>query len=134
MLELERHGFDARAAAYEEEALGAHRIIGPADATGEVHMSVGSDIARWRHDHPEAREVVRVDLRTPAQRARYVRLRGGVLARMTAAGLDTANLEDRLSLVGFDPATPVPIKRMVNQMATIGQPAAVFVSDRVGPA
>ena len=133
ILELERRGFDARGTALEEEALGAHRVIAPADATGEVHVAVGNDIARWRRDHPEARQVAYVDHRTPAERARYARLLRRATEQMTAAGLDAAGLEDRLALVSFAPETPDNVRRTVNALADLGQPTAVFVSDRVSP-
>jgi len=134
LLELERQGFDARASAFEEQTLGAHRIIAPGDATGEVHVSFGPDIERWRRAHPGAREVAHADLRTPAQRARYARLKAEAVAGLAAAGLDATNLEDRLSLVDFDPRTPTAVRDMLNEMATLGQPAAVFVSAGGGSA
>jgi hypothetical protein len=131
ILELERRGFDARGTATEEEALGAHRVIAPRDATGEIHIAVGNDIARWRRAHPESRQVAYVDPRTPAERARYQRLLRRARDQLAAAGLDPAGLEDRLALVSFAPGTPEDARRTVNALADLGQPAAVFVTDQV---
>jgi hypothetical protein len=128
ILELERQGFDARGPASEEEPLGAHRVIDRADATGEVHLSVGSDIERWRRDHPEAAEVAYVDPRTPAERSRYQRLVAETAAVLDAAGLPSGGVEDRIAILSFDTATPEPVRRLANRLADLGQPAAVFVT------
>jgi hypothetical protein len=131
LLELERHGLDANALPPNEVALRPHRIIQPRDATAEVHVAVGSDIERWRSDRPDAREVAYVDRRSPAQRARYERLRTELAGALADAGMNTEDIDDRLTNIAFDPAGTPEVKRLVNQMATIGQPAAVFVTEQV---
>jgi hypothetical protein len=130
LLELERHGLDANALPPNEVALRPHRIVQPRDATAEVHVAVGNDIARWR-DRPDARELAYVDRRSPAQRARYERLRTQLAGALAEAGMNTEDIDDRLTNIAFDPAGTPEVKRLVNQMATIGQPAAVFVTEQV---
>ena len=131
LLELERQGFDARGLPPNEVALRAHRIAEPDEATGEVHWAVGTDIERWRRDRPDARQIAAVDTRSPADRARYERLRGELAGALAGAGMDTADIDDRLVNIAFDPAGTPEVKRLVNQMARIGQPVAVFVTDQV---
>ncbi len=130
LLELERHGLDANALPPNEVALRPDRIIEPRDATAEIHMAVGNDIERWR-DRPDAREVAYTDRRSPAQRARYERLRTELAGALADAGMATDDIDDRLVNIAFDPAGTPEVKRLVNQMATIGQPAAVFVTEQV---
>jgi hypothetical protein len=131
LLELERHGLDANALPPNEVALRSHRIIRQQDATAEVHMAVGNDIEHWRNDRPDAREVAYVDRRSAAQRARYERLRTELTGALADAGMSTEDIDDRLVNIAFDPAGTPEVKRLVNQMATIGQPAAVFVTEEV---
>ena len=87
LLELERQGFDVGVT--ENHARGAveHRVLDPADATAEVHLSVGADVARWE-DRPGAVRVAEVDIRTAEDRARYADLRAGVIADLEAMGRD----------------------------------------------
>jgi hypothetical protein len=131
LLELERHGLDANALPPNEVALRPHRIIRPGDATAEVHVAVGSDIEHWRQDRPDARELAYVDRRSPAQRARYDRLRTELAGALADAGMNTEDIDDRLVNIAFDPAGTPEVKRLVNQMARIGEPAAVFVTEQV---
>ncbi|HET6954535.1 MAG TPA: hypothetical protein VFI47_29495 [Acidimicrobiales bacterium] len=133
LLELERHGFDARGPLVDEVALRPHRVTAPGDTTAEVHMAVGADIARWREDRPDAREVAYVDGRSAAERARYAALRADLVAALDAAGRGDAavDVDDRLVALAFDPTATPEIKDLVNAMATLGQPAAVFVTEQV---
>jgi hypothetical protein len=131
LLELERHGLDANALPPNEVALRRHRVIEPADATAEVHVAVGDDIDRWRQDRPDAEEVAYVDLRTPAGKERYERLRSRLAVALADAGMDASNIDDRLSNIAFDPAGTDEVKRLVGQMQRIGQPSAVFVTEQV---
>ena len=131
LLELERHGLDANALPPNEVALRRHRVIEPADATAEVHVAVGDDIDRWRQDRPDAEEVAYVDLRTPAGKERYERLRSRLTVALADAGMDASNIDDRLSNIAFDPEGTDEVKRLVGQMQRIGQPSAVFVTEQV---
>jgi hypothetical protein len=131
--ELERAGFDV--GVIEAHAVGAtpHRYLPTAEATAEVHVSVGPDIDVWRA-RADATEVAYVDSRSPAEKAELDRLVGRVAGALRAAGQD--DLVPRLDAFPFgvylDPGLPPAERGRVQRIIDIGQPVAVFVAPAGG--
>lgn len=126
--ELERRGFHVGAEEVHGPGVTTHRVLEPGQYTGVVHFSVGNDIAVWRAKR-RVRQVAYVDLRSPAERARYARLRLQVIA-----GLKAARMEDQIPAVdgqlygaALNPKVPKPTFRRMVQMLDLGLPTAVFV-------
>jgi hypothetical protein len=104
-----------------------HRVFAPDEVDGEVHLAVGSFVERWR-GVPAARELAFDDPRSARQRAEYDRLRGEVIADLTAEGRsDEAELVDSnlfgLSLHDMRSRT----RKAVERMLELGSPGAVFL-------
>ncbi len=126
--ELDRRGFDVGFAPYFRAAVGAHRVVRPGDATGEIHVAVGRDIGVWRARRG-AVEVAYHDPRSAADRAEQRRIEAE-LAR--ALGVDRGagpapGIEDP------PVASPDPRVRSLQvdaraRLAEIGLPTAVFVA------
>ncbi|MBM3674521.1 MAG: hypothetical protein FJW88_06115 [Actinobacteria bacterium] len=127
LLELEREGFDVGFPG--RETIVPNRFVGPDDATAVVHLAVGSaNIARWRAK-PDMHEVAYVDIRTPAERAEYARLRAEAMRLLEEAGLEdqARRVDENLFTAIYTTGTPPRAKRLLERMLEIGQPAAIFV-------
>ncbi len=86
LLDLERRGFDVGAPPTFSAAAEPHRVRTEAQATAVLHVATGpTDIARWRSD-PAATELVSVDIRTPAEKARARRAHDELLAGLRRIG------------------------------------------------
>ena len=131
LLELERQGFDVGVPEFHGRGAVEHRVLDPADATAEVHLSVGEDVALWE-DQPGAVRVAQVDIRTDEDRAHYAELREGVIADLEAMGRDdlVPFVDGTMMAIAIDPGVGADLRERVAEMADIGQPAAVFVQPR----
>jgi len=127
--ELERRGFDVGARKIFLAGVRSHRVLDPADAAAEVHLSVGSDIAIWRA-RPGAREVAYVDPRSPAERAEFERLRREAIDGLQAAGLITLvpAVDNSLFTTILDSRVPERPRLLMTRMRDLGLPTAVFVA------
>jgi hypothetical protein len=126
--ELDRAGFDVRAAPSWRVPLTRSRIIEPADAKYQIHLASGSDIDSWRAS-PAADELVYLDEASRAERAEYGRLRAQVAAELEATGHPdlVPFLDQDPTKLGFDPEYSVPLIERVERMVEIGLPIAVFL-------
>lgn len=130
LLELEREGFDVGVPEFHATGAVPHRVLDPQDATAEVHLGVGSDVERWRAD-PQAVEVATAP-KTEAELARYAEIRARIVDELTRAGLDDliGDIDDALMAVAIDPRLSPELQGMFEDLAEVGQPAAVFVIAR----
>ena len=126
--ELDRRGLDVGVPEIHRSGATRHRVLDPQDATAEVHLAVGPEIDKWRA-RAGARQVAYVDVRTPAERAEYQRLRGEVSRVLRAAGQadKIAQVDNSLFTSIFDTSLPRPARARMERMFAIGLPAAVFV-------
>jgi hypothetical protein len=127
--ELERAGFDVGAAPQYRTAVTGHRIAEPRDAAAQVHLAVGADIDDWRA-RPGVSEVVRVDPRTPAERAESDRLRREVDADLRARGLGelVGKIDTSLYAAITNPRMPAADRAKLRRIGDLDLPAAVFIA------
>jgi hypothetical protein len=132
LLELERVGFDVGVPTFHATGAVPHRVLDPAEATGEVHLAVGSNVAEWRAN-PAAVEVATAGL-SDAEQARYDDLKAEIVEKMEQQGVgDLApEIDDGLMAVAINPRLSTELQGMMERLAAIGQPAAVFVAPPSG--
>jgi hypothetical protein len=125
--ELERRGYDVGVVEYHGVGAKAHRVLLPGQETAEIHVSVGPDIPVWA-ENPDVVPIGRFDLRTPAERQEYDRLRQDLADELVAT--DRAELVPRIDEVlfsfYFDTQLSAATRNKVQRMVAIGQPVAVF--------
>jgi hypothetical protein len=133
--ELDRLGFDVRAHMVNRPGATRYRVIEPDDATIEVHLATGADIARWRTD-PRYDEVAYFDPRTDAERAEFDRMRSEVIDDLAAAGLPALidTVDENLFMLGLDQQVPSVTSDRIAAMLALGLPAAVFIGPPSGGA
>jgi hypothetical protein len=126
--ELERQGYDIGVIASHGPGARSHRVMPTAEATAEVHISLGPDIPVWQAK-PDAEQVVYVDLRSDAQIAEYERARIEAVDHLERLGRDElVPLVDKAPFqLYFDETLPQETRDVVQIIADIGQPAAVFI-------
>jgi hypothetical protein len=126
--ELDRQGFRVGASEGYRRAVTPHRVLDRSDATGVVHLSIGSDIDVWRAK-PGVEEVAYVDTRTRAERAEYERLRAGVIHELEQAGLSDLDylVDVNLLAVGADTRVPTETREDVVRMTELQGSAAIFI-------
>jgi hypothetical protein len=132
LLELEREGFHVGVPAFHATGAVPHRVLDPADATAEVHLAVGSNVAEWRAN-PAAVEVATAGL-SDAEQARYDELKAEIVQKMDEQGVgDLApRIDDGMMAVAIDPRLSTELQAMMERLAAIGQEAAVFVAPPSG--
>ena len=127
--ELDREGFDVRAAVVFRPGATRNHVIEPADAALEVHLATGeSEIARRRADR-SWREVAAFDPRRPSERSEFARLRRELLAILAASELSdrTTQVDDNLFMLGLVDDLPPGAQERIDRMLEIGVPSAVFL-------
>jgi hypothetical protein len=132
MNELDRRGFDIGVIEAFGPGATRYRVRDPADATGVVHLAIGSeDIAAWRAK-PDVREVARTDPRTRQERAEFARLRAEVIEEFNAAGLSdlVRTVDENLFGLSLNTRVPESTRQKLVRMTTLGLPAAVFIGPR----
>ena len=129
--ELERSGVHAGFPAKYAAIVRDRRVVTKREATGVVHLSVGPDIAVWRAKSG-AVEVATADLRTPAERREFQRLRRETRRELIAAGRSdlVPNLDDNIFTATFAENIPEVTRRRLLRMLQIGEPSAVFLGPR----
>jgi hypothetical protein len=132
LLELEREGFDVGVPSFHSTGAVPHRVLDPAEATAEVHLAVGSNLAQWRAN-PAAVEVATAGL-SDAEQARYDDLKAEIVETMEQQGVgDLApRIDDGMMAVAIDPRLSPELQEMMERLGAIGQPAAVFVAPPAG--
>jgi hypothetical protein len=131
MLELERHGYDARATTGFTLAVRPHRTIDPAGAAAEVHLAVGPGAIAEAGRHPGGRRIAYYDPRTPAQRASFDQARSEVIAGLKAAGLNdmVREVDDNFFGLATDTRLPADLRTAVYVMGQTRPPLAVYTWD-----
>ena len=126
--ELERRSYDVGVIAAHGPGARPHRVLPSEEATAEVHISLGPDIAEWAAK-PDVEQVVYVDLRTDDEVAEYERARLEAIDHLERQGRDEmVPLVDKAPFqLYFDERLPQETRDVVQILADIGQPAAVFI-------
>ena len=129
--ELERAGLHAGFPTKYAAIVRDRRVVGPKTATGVVHLSVGPDIAVWRAKS-DAVEVATADLRSPAERREFARLRAMTRDELHAAGRDdlVPNLDENIFTATFVADLPNATRDHLLRMLQIGEPSAVFIGPK----
>jgi hypothetical protein len=129
MNELERDGFTVKTTAASRAAVRPEHVVDPKQALEQVHLSIGSDIARWRAK-PGVQEIASFDSRTPAERAESARLRVEVRRLLRARGLDRllSVVDDSIYAAVVDPRMPAAALPKLRRIGDLDLPAAVFLA------
>ncbi len=127
--ELDRHGIEVGAVEYWQAVVTRARVIEPEEATAEVHLSVGADIAAWQAK-PGTRRVAYVDPASPEERAEYERLRLLVIDELLSEGRPelVRSVDQNPFVLQSDMTLSRTLRDRVRRMISFGQPAAVFVA------
>ena len=129
MLDLQSKGFDVGALPPYSAAAEPHRVRTEAQADRILHVVTGpAGIARWRST-PGARELVAVDVRTPAEVARARRAHDQLLAGLRRLGR-TKDLQQAdqgpLFPLFLDESLPEDLRRLVAEQIEYFPGTAVF--------
>ena len=127
--ELERRGFTARAYNTFRVPVTPQRIIDPSQATAEVALVTGVNVADWR-TRPGVVEVAYYEPRKAAQLAEFALLREQAIDELQRAGLaDVVALVDtNLMLARLDPRLPDGVEAQLARMLVLGEETAVFIA------
>jgi hypothetical protein len=128
LAELERRGYDVGVLESYSPGAVEHRVLPTEDATAELHISLGPDIAVW-DEVPGMERLALVDPRTDEERATYERARTVAIDELRRAGEDelVPIVDTAPFMLFFDDRVPEPAKDALAELNEIGQPAAVFV-------
>jgi hypothetical protein len=126
--ELERRGFDVGSLEAYRAAISPHRVRTEEESTAVVQLATGATVEEW-DDEPGFVEVARVDLRSPAQRAEYERLRRRAIEELEQEGLVdlAAAVDGNLFGTAVSPDLPDRVQDDLTRMLELGSPTAVFV-------
>ena len=127
--ELERSGFRAGMLPPFRSTMGPRRTLTAQDATAEIHIAVGPDVAKWR-GRKDARMIAFVDPRDASQRREWDRLDHQVRQSLRRAHLEALIPVAESSRLGamLDPRTPSDVVAELRRLIVLGQPMAVFVT------
>lgn len=128
LAELERQGYDVGVIRAHGPGARPHRVMPTGEATAEIHISLGPDIASWEHE-PDFEQVVYVDLRSDDDIARYEAARAEAVDQLVELGRDelVPLVDDAPFQLYFDESLPDETREVIKVINDIGQPAAVFV-------
>lgn len=126
--ELERAGYDVGVIRPWSTQVARHRRRDPSDATSAVVIATGANVARWQAE-PDATEIAYVDLRSPAERAEFARVRKAVIFDLRATGLDdlVPRVDDNLFAAAIDPRLSKAAQDGMTKLLDLGGPTAVFI-------
>jgi hypothetical protein len=129
--ELVGEGFDVGVLPNYGPGMARHRVLDPADATGIVHLAVGSEIEAWRAK-PGVREIAHTEPRTRRELAEYERLRTDVIDDLNAAGASdlVPEVDDNVFGLSLNTRVSEAARRKLARMADLGLPSAVFIGPR----
>ena len=128
--ELQRAGFDAKAATPWHVPITDHRAMEIEDATAVVHLVTGQYIDRLR-SIPEALEVAYFEHRTPDEVAEFTRLHDEVVAELQREGLDdelVPVVNGNLFGASIDERVSKGARQRMARMLELGEDTAVFVA------
>lgn len=127
--ELERRGFRAGMTTGLRVPLTRYRTFEPGDATVEIHFASGRHIATFA-EKPGVVQVAAADVRTPAEREEFDRLRASLFEELTELGLDDIadELDDNLFAASIDPRLERATRERVARLEALGEPMAVFIA------
>ena len=127
--ELQRAGFDAKAATPWHVPITDHRAMEIEDATAVVHLVTGQFIDRLR-SIPEALEVAYVEHRSPAEIAEFARLHDEVGAELRREGLDELLpvVDGNLFGASIDERVSEGARQRMARMLELGEDTAVFIA------
>jgi hypothetical protein len=127
--ELERRGFRAGMTTGLRVPLTPYRTFEPQDATVEIHFASGRHIATFA-ERPDVVRVASADVRTPAERREFDRLRASLVEELTDLGFDDIadQLDDNLFAASIDPRLDTRTQRRVARLEELGEPMAVFIA------
>lgn len=129
LTELERRGYDVGVISSHGPGAREHRVLPAAEATAEIHISLGPDIPVWQAK-PEAEQVAYVDLRTDEQVAQYEQARLEAIEHLERLGRDELLplVDEAPFLLWIDDSLPQETLDVIQVLADVGQPAALFVA------
>lgn len=128
--ELERAGFDVRAAMPWHVPITDHRAMEVEDATAVVHLVTGQYIDRLR-SIPEALEVAYFEHRSPEEIAEFDRLHDEVVAELRRDGLDdelVPVVDGNLFGASIDERVSKEARQRMARMLELGEDTAVFIA------
>jgi hypothetical protein len=133
--ELTRLGFDVKAHVVNRPGSTRYHVMSPEEATIEVHVATGRDIARWQND-PRYEEIVHVDPRPERDRQEFEQLRARVITDLERDGLPelAASVDENLFTIGIDRRVPQDTRDRMARMLVLGMPTAVFIGPPSGGA
>ena len=125
--ELDREGFEVGGAQFLRVSLTWHRALAPEEATAQLHVAVGRDIATWEAK-PGYRRIATWEPASEAERVEYEQLRRTITSDLEARG--------RLDLVALIDTTPATVRDVgelseellagLDRLVEIGAPVAVL--------
>lgn len=130
---LDRRGFRVGVEPRFERSMTRGRSFPRGDATAEVHLAVGRRaIDEWQA-LPRAVRIA-AEQPTSRDRAEFRRLRARAIARLRDAGLgaEAATIDGNLFMASLDTDLPADVRRTLERMLNIRQPAAIFVEPTAG--
>jgi hypothetical protein len=130
---LDRRGFDVGVAPVYVNSMTRGRAFPRSDATAEVHLAVGRRaIDEWRAK-PKAVQIAS-EQPTAADRAEFRRLRARAIHDLRDAGLqaDVRTIDGNLFMATVDQSLPEHVRKTLERMLNLGQPAAIFVEPTAG--
>jgi hypothetical protein len=127
--ELERRGFRAGMTTGLRVPLTRYRTFEPKDATVEIHFASGRHIAEFAAK-PGVVQVATADVRTPAEREEFDRLRASLFDELVDQGLDDIadELDDNLFAASIDSRLERATRQRVARLEALGEPMAVFIA------
>jgi hypothetical protein len=130
LLELERHGYDARARGAMRLVVRDHRVAEASEVDAEIHLAVGPAAIEAARDTPGARQLAYVDRRTDAERAEWDRIRAEVVTGLEAAGLGdlVTQLDTNFFAVAGNPRVPDELGLHLFILGKMRWPLAVYAS------
>jgi hypothetical protein len=131
---LDRRGFDVGVASLYENSMPRGRAFPRADATAEVHLAVGRRAVDEWLAKPKAVRIASEEP-TAADRAEFRRLRATAVRDLRDAGLraQVPTIDGNLFMATVNQNLPQPVRKTLERMLNIGQPAAIFVEPTTGP-
>lgn len=128
LADLERRGYDIGVLGSYGPGARPHRVMPIAEATAEIHLSLGPDIPVWQAK-PDATMIGYIDQRTDDEVAEAERAQAEAVRLLEAEGLDDVVplVDEAPFMLYFDERIPQEVRDEVQVITEIGQPAAVFI-------
>ncbi|MBI4884574.1 MAG: hypothetical protein HY826_11040 [Actinobacteria bacterium] len=127
--ELERRGFRARSYETYRVPVTAHRVTTVQQATAEVVLVTGVNVADWRN-RANVEEVAYFEPRSAVELAEFDQLRAEALTLLHAADLEdlVGLVDNNLFGASVDARLPPGVEPLLARMLVLGEQTAVFVA------